>query len=312
MTFAQLLLTIGLPTFVGAILIVPAWLVPRIRDLGGVAGSALGVALGMTLVVAFMSEAGVPSLPPAQKWHMLPIIACGIVILCPVVALMDGSGELGRWLISTATGAVIGWLAVFPQMGIEGRVLLAIWVGVSFMVMSWVSHRRRGITVTLSLTIVFTALAILCWQAHQITLTLINIALACTSVIGFVSALVAEVWTRDQEGKRRSIAIGWGGAFAAASLVPLTCFCGWAYTMGDVRWIHWALVGAAPVMLVVGEMPWLNRHKGLGSSFIRVSLVCIPVALALILLFTGVALDHEEHSSETNIERLNKTFGPDY
>ncbi|MEE2908073.1 MAG: hypothetical protein VX527_09620 [Planctomycetota bacterium] len=312
MTFGQILLTIGLPTFIGAILIVPAWLVPRIRDISGLAGSALGVALGMALVVAFMAEAGVPSLPPAQKWHMLPIIACGIVILCPVVVLMDGSGEFGRWLISVATGAVIGWLAVFPQMDIFGRVLLGIWVGVSFMVMSLVSHRRRGITVTLSLTIVFTALAILCWQAHQITLTLINVALAATSGIGFVSALVAEVWTRDEEGNRRSIAIGWGGAFAAASLVPLTCFCGWAYTMGDVRWIHWALVGAAPTMLIIGELPWLKRHTGLGSSFVRVSMVCIPVALALVLLFTGARWDDESQSTETNIERIEHTFDSDY
>ncbi|MDG2423160.1 MAG: hypothetical protein P8M22_04190 [Phycisphaerales bacterium] len=304
MTFGQLLLTIGLPTFVGAILIVPAWLVPRVRDISGLAGSALGVALGMALVVAFMAEAGVPDLPPAQKWHMLPIIACGIVILCPVVAIMDGSGEIGRWLISIAAGAIIGWLAVFPNMDILGRILLGVWVGVSFMVLSWVSHHRRGITVTLSLTIVFAALAILCFHSHFITLTLINGALAATAGVGFVSALVAEVWTLDKEGKRRSIAIGWGGAFAAASLVPLTCFCGWAYTIGDVDWIHWALVGAAPTMLGLGELPGLHHRHGLGSSFVRVSMVCIPVALGLILVFTGVSGQEEPEGSHTNIEMM--------
>ncbi len=304
MSIGQLLLTIGLPTLVGAILIVPAWLVPRIREISGLAGSALGVALGMALVVAFMCEAGVPSLPPEQKWHMLPIIACGIVILCPVVAIMDGSGELGRWLISIASGAIIGWLAVFPQMDLLGRILLGVWVGLSFMVLSWVSHRRRGITVTLSLTIVFTAMSLLCFESHFITLTLINGALAATAGVGFASALIAEVWTRDEEGKRRSIAIGWGGAFAAASLVPLACFCGWAYTIGDVMWIHWGLVGAAPVMLLFGELPGFHQRHGLVSSFLRVGLVCIPVAVALVLVFTGIDSDDESDGSETHIEMM--------
>jgi hypothetical protein len=307
MTVGQFFFTIGLPTLIGAILIVPAWLVPRIRDLGGVAGSALGVALGMALVIAFMTEAGVPSLPPAQKWHMLPLIACGIVILCPVIAVMEGSGELGRWLISIASGGVIGWLAAFPQIDILGRALLGAWVGISFMVLSWVSHRRRGITVTLTLTIVFAALGILCEKSHFITLTLINFALAATAGVGFISALVAEVWTRDKEGHRRSIAIGWGGAFAAASLVPLVTFCGWAYS--DVHWIQWCLIGLAPLMLGLGEIPGFSQRHGLCSSFLRVGLVCIPVALGLVILYTSDSVGTEQFGEKSNIHQLEHHFG---
>ena len=191
MSFAQILFTIGLPMLVGAILIVPAWLLPRIRVLSGIAGSALGVALGMALVVAFMAEAGVPSLPPGQKWHMLPILACGIVILCPVVAMVDGSGEVGRWLISIASGGIIGWLAVFPGLDLLGQILLGVWVGISFMVISWVSHRRRGVTVALSITLVFAALSILCMQAHFITLTLIA-GIVGDIGIAFVTAFIGE------------------------------------------------------------------------------------------------------------------------
>ena len=314
MSFAQILFTIGLPMLVGAILIVPAWLLPRIRVLSGIAGSALGVALGMALVVAFMAEAGVPSLPPGQKWHMLPILACGIVILCPVVAMVDGSGEVGRWLISIASGGIIGWLAVFPGLDLLGQILLGVWVGISFMVISWVSHRRRGVTVTLSITLVFAALSILCMQAHFITLTLIAGALSATSGIAFVTAFISERWgpevpvdssavsDDDSTLPTRSLAIGWGGAFAVASLVPLVAFCGWAYNVGDVNWVHWGLVAGAPLMLGIGELPGVHHRDGFWWFLVRVGLVAVPIVLSLTLLFSGAGLDAD--SGDGDIDHM--------
>lgn len=318
MSFLQIMWTVGFPALIGAVIIVPAWLLPRIRGLSGLTGSALGVALGMALVIAFMTEAGIPSLPPSQKWHMLPILACGIVILCPVVALVDECGELGRWLISIASGAIIGWLAVFPGLGLVGQILLGFWVGISFMVISWVSHRRRGVTVTLSITLVFSALSILCMEAHFITLTIIAGALAATSGVGFVTALYSEIWGPtvqpgpivfpgdESELPSRSLAIGWGGAFAVASIIPLVAFCGWAYNVGDVNGIHWGLVAAAPLMLCIGELPGMNRRSGFWWFLVRVGLVALPIALALALYFSGIDLD--SGSTEDNIQRTDYMF----
>lgn len=314
MSFGQIFFTVGFPALVGAILIIPAWLLPRIRVLSGVTGSALGVALGMALVVAFMTESGIPSLPPAQKWHMLPIIACGIVILCPMVAIGDGSGEVGRWLVSIASGGIIGWLAVFPGLDLAGQILLGVWVGVSFMVLSWVSHRRRGVTVTLSITLVFTALSILCMQAHFITLTLIAAALAATSGIGFATAFISERWGPEisagsstipgdeSQLPTRSLAIGWGGAFAVASIIPLVAFCGWAYNTGDVNWIHWGLIAGAPLMLGIGELPGVHHRDGFWWFLVRVALVALPIVLSLSLLFSGAGLDSDV--DESNIDHM--------
>lgn len=320
MSFEQILFAVGFPALVGGILIVPAWLVPRIRILSGVTGSALGVGLGMALVVAFMAEAGIPTLPPAQKWHMLPILACGIVILCPVVAIVDGSGELGRWLIGIASGGIIGWLAVFPGLDLLGQILLGVWVGISFMVISWVSHKRRGVTVTLSSTLVFAALSILCMQAHFITLTLIAGALSATSGIGFVTAFISEVWgpkvsyaspvfpVDESELPSRSLAIGWGGAFALASIIPLVAFCGWAYNVGDVSWLHWGLVAGAPLMLGIGELPGLHKKDGFWFFLVRVGLVAVPIVLALTLFFTGASLDEDADTGEDNIDRMHYMY----
>ncbi|MBG84985.1 MAG: hypothetical protein CMJ40_10645 [Phycisphaerae bacterium] len=317
MSFGQILFAIGLPAMVGAILIVPAWLVPRIRRLSGLTGSALGVALGMALVVAFMAEAGIPSLPPDQKWHMLPILTCGIVILCPVVAIVDGSGEMGRWLISIASGGIIGWFAVFPGLDLLGQILLGVWVGISFMVISWVSHRRRGVTVTLSITLVFAALSILCMQAHFITLTLIAGALSATSGIGFVTAFISERWgpevpvgspvfpEDESELPSRSLAIGWGGAFAVASIIPLVAFCGWAYNVGDVTWLHWGLVAGAPLMLGIGELPGLHHREGFWWFLVRVGLVALPIVLALTLFFTGAGLGADSDTGGDGIDYMH-------
>ena len=313
MSFAQILFTIGLPMLVGAILIVPAWLLPRIRVLSGIAGSALGVALGMATVVAFMAEAGVPSLPPGQKWHMLPILACGIVILCPVVAMVDGSGEVGRWLISIASGGIIGWLAVFPGLDLLGQILLGVWVGISFMVISWVSHRRRGVTVTLSITLVFAALSILCMQAHFITLTLIAGALSATSGIAFVTAFISERWgpevpvdssavsDDDSTLPTRSLAIGWGAPSRWHRLF---------------RWLHSAdgpttsetSTGStgdwwpAPLMLGIGELPGVHHRDGFWWFLVRVGLVAVPIVLSLTLLFSGAGLDAD--SGDGDIDHM--------
>ena len=69
-------------------------------------------------------------------------------------------------------------------------------------------------------------------------------------------------------------------------------------------WIHWGLVGAAPVMLLFGELPGFHQRHGLVSSFLRVGLVCIPVAVALVLVFTGIDSDDESDGSETHIEMM--------
>ena len=171
MTFEQLLLPLGLPTLISVLIIVPAWILPRFRTVAGIPGSALGVALGLSLVVCFMVEVGLPSVPPLFKWHMLVIIAGGVTVLCPVMGLLDGSGGIGRWLIAIAAGAISGWLAVFPGMDLEHRLLLGIWVGGSFLSLSYVSHHARGQTVNLAVTITFAGLVALCFEAKWITLT---------------------------------------------------------------------------------------------------------------------------------------------
>ncbi|MCH2132878.1 MAG: hypothetical protein MK116_03915 [Phycisphaerales bacterium] len=310
MTFGELLLTVGLPTLVGAILIVPAWVIPRIRKTAGIAGSALGVALGLGVAIAFMTVADIPSLPPTQKWHMLPIIACGVTVLCPVVAMVDGSGELGRWLIGIASGAIIGWLAVFPNMDLFMRILLGVYVAMTFMVLSWGSHRRRGLTLNLAFTIVFTGLTLLCMKAHFITLTLIAAALSSISFVAFLSALVAAIWTRDEDGKKRFIKIGWGGAFAIAALIPMVTFCGWAYNTGDVQWVHWLLVAVAPVMLLFGELPGLSHNNRLSGFVVRIALVTAPVVIGLTLLYSGVGLDVDHADDEYNIEYFEEHMEP--
>ncbi|MCH2152499.1 MAG: hypothetical protein MK089_04085 [Phycisphaerales bacterium] len=300
MPIGQILLTIGLPALIGALFIIPAWVLPKFRYTAGIAGSALGVALGLALVVSFMAEAGVPSLPPAQKWHMLPVLACGITLLCPVIAMVDGSGEIGRWLIAIGSGGIIAWLAIFPGMDLLLQILLGVWIALSFISLSWVSHRRRGLTVNLAYTIAFTGISILCMEAKFITLTLIAGALSATSGVAFASALVAIIWTRDKEGKRRAIAIGWGGAFSLAALLPLMAFCGWAYNVGDVEPVHWLLVCSAPILLGLFELPGLHQLKH-GTGFVlRITAVTIPVLLAIILLYSGAPLDGDDSGYNLN------------
>ena len=300
MPIGQILLTIGLPALIGALFIIPAWVLPKFRYTAGIAGSALGVALGLALVVSFMAEAGVPSLPPAQKWHMLPVLACGITLLCPVIAMVDGSGEIGRWLIAIGSGGIIAWLAIFPGMDLLLQILLGVWIALSFISLSWVSHRRRGLTVNLAYTIAFTGISILCMEAKFITLTLIAGALSATSGVAFASALVAIIWTRDKEGKRRAIAIGWGGAFSLAALLPLMAFCGWAYNVGDVEPVHWLLVCSAPILLGLFELPGLHQLKQ-GTGFVlRITAVTIPVVLAIILLYSGAPLEGDDGGYNLN------------
>ena len=338
MSISQLILTIGLPALIGAMFIVPAWVLPRFRYTAGIAGSALGVALGLALVVSFMLEAGVPSLPPAQKWHMLPVLACGVTLLCPIIAMVDGSGELGRWLIAIGSGGIIGWLAVFPgsdhfftftttwmfayseasssassasfSMDIPLKLLLGFWIALSFISLSWVSHRRRGLTVNLAYTIVFTGISILCMEAKFITLTLIAGALAATCGVAFASALVAIIWTRDKQGERRAIAIGWGGAFSLAALLPLVAFCGWAYNVGEVEPIHWLLVCSAPILLGLFELPGLHQLKQGPGFVLRIAAVTIPVVLAVVLLHSGAQLDGDDADGGYNMNDYESAVMP--
>ena len=317
MPIGQILLTIGVPALIGALFIVPAWVLPRFRYTAGIAGSALGVALGLALVVAFMVESGIPSLPPAQKWHMLPVLACGITMLCPVIAMVDGSGEVGRWLIAIGAGGIIGWLAVFPGMDLLLQVLLGVWVGLSFISLSWVSHRRRGLTVNLAYAIVFTGVSILCMEAKFITLTLIAGALAATCGVAFASALVAIIWIRDHDpdmplaaGQRRAIAIGWGGAFSLAAILPLVAFCGWAYNVGEVEAIHWLLVCSAPILLGLLELPGLHTMEKLGGFILRIMVVTIPVLLAIVLLYSGAQLDSNDVEGGYNLDDYESAVMP--
>ncbi len=121
MSPVEVLQFIGLPVVVATgIVLMGWWLLPskRLQPLGAI------IAIGVSSLVAFSLQDGIPSIPPQEKWHWL-IITSTIVALMACVYPLFKSWDKLIVLQATIAGIIAAVFMQFPnQNGLIERIII--------------------------------------------------------------------------------------------------------------------------------------------------------------------------------------------
>jgi len=239
--------------------------------LGWVAALALGGGFIAGLLVVL---GGWPGWPPRERWMwLLPIASAAIA--AGIVMGFVGRGALVRAIIAVFLSAAIAWM-IQPLPAVEApwrvRAIAGAGVLLWWIALEPLAQHRAGALLPAALCITFAGLSMIILEARFANLSLAtSAAAAALGAITFVALL------------QRRLSFAHGGTLVAAALLVSISVVGWMYRArgASVTALHFILIGAAPLMLWLGELPIVRRRAAGQATLIRLALVAGPVAAAI-------------------------------
>jgi len=262
MNLNEILLFVGLPVVVATVIILMGGIIPALKNYRSVVAI---VALGISCMVAFVLQEGVPTVPPQQKWHWLVLTVIAVWGLACIYPWFKKWDDLIVFQAMIA-GLIAAIIMQFPsQDSVLYRVL------VFFMVL-FVSVGLRRITIPAwHLYVVswwvLVGLSVLALQASFAKLAFFSGAMSAVAAALCVLHLI-------KPGETKSIQMVFGVLIVGCSL------CGLAYDQSEQ--IHQAVWFLPMIGIPISSIAFLLFQKKKYAAIISLGVVDLFVCAAVI------------------------------
>ncbi len=282
---AQLLLAVGLPAAVCAVILYAAWvpgatLGPRpgrgFLPPRGAWGGALGFAA--SFMIASLAAGSYPRLPPLESWHW-------IVHLVPVAAavgLLESSPRLAgpwRWalLLLLACGCAIALVGVWVENHVTWRIVTAAVVLGLCAGLSGPGRRLSGASLPLCLWAAATTAAVVLLASGNARFAQLSGALSAS-----LGGAVVLAWWRP------AIAPLAGAVPVVSVALAGLLLSGYFVTWTDIPAWPFILTAAAPLAVRAGDLPPASRLRPSRRALVRLGavglLIAGPLSVSLVRL----------------------------
>jgi CDP-diglyceride synthetase len=282
----DLLLRAALPSFAAAAVVLALFALPG-KSWCAALGGALALPAGLAAAKYFRPET-FPWRPeePGPAWQWLPAAALAALALGLVARLPRLPASVG-FLLRAAACAGAAWLVLPADLWTERSwlqpafilVLLAEW-----QVLEAAAERAPGGAVPLGLALVFLGGSAVLIHAHSARFAEMALMVAAA----LVGIAVVAWW------KRTAAAAVVPGV---AVLLPGLLLSGHAETFSDVPWTSFALLGLAPLALVLTLVPPVSWLGGVPLRLVQLALLLAPVGVAVALAMQAETLEFARHDS---------------
>lgn len=244
-----LLLGIALPAFLSFGLVIAT------RKSGG---GATGTALACAFLTAWLAERGGFEVPGSERWHAVAAVLIAVGFLSPWLAVLQGRmpRALASWLACLVLGAALGRWVAFPGWTPFHAWALGGTTAIVGIAAEWCADRRHGASIPAALGVAVGAEACLLALSGFFSLALPAAALS-VALLGTGVAIRDTAAARDDASPRT---IAGGGALTAIVALTLLAFAGWSYNYSPIEPWMWLTPVAAPLMLLIPEVPALSRR----------------------------------------------------
>ena len=262
---------VGIPTAIAAIVLLSALLVGPLRRRPGLADAALAVCLPCSAFITFMFEKGLPTLPPEQKWLIVPwVLLCAAALGVAARALAPrGNGSMQCLLAAAAAGGLGGWPLVLPGLdSLDASVTLGLQLGLGVLLLGAVARSGRPVTCMIGAWACAALLSLTLLISANITMGLAAGAVSATAAVGAVGLSLFR-------GSAPAGRVGVGTAASLAVTLVIFLVVGQAYDYsmdGIAAWRWWLCL--MPLALLV-LLPGGKR------SSLALTAVLVPTVVAL-------------------------------
>jgi len=269
----QALWAVGLPGGCMAIVLAIALLLGPLRRKAGIADAALALCIPGAAFITFLVEKGLPSLPPEQKWLILPWTFLIAGVLGLVATAIGGRKCPGAMAVlgAAAVGGAGGlWLALPGIDTVDARISIALELGIAVLVLAAVMRQGRPVLTCVALWGAATALSLTLASSANITLAMAAGAIAVTVAVAGVLLSIAP----SSAPKQR---LGVGAAIACATTLMMLLIVGRIYdnSLDGIATWRWLLVIGGPAVLLL--VPFATT---LGRKSVALVGVLLPAAVA--------------------------------
>jgi len=265
---------VGIPVAVATVLVFLSWAMTttnRREPMGAI------VALGIASFIAFVLQEGIPTLPPAQKWHWLILSLFAVWALACIYPCFKKWDEL-IVLQAIIAGILVSVLMQFPaQQDLLFRVLI-------FVMVLFVSLGLRRVTVPawhmyLVVWMLLAGISILALQASFAKLAFFTGAMSAVSA----ALCVLQLW-KPRVTKSIQMVLG--------VIVVGSSMCGFAYDQGEAAQ---RMVWFLPLLSVpFSALAYLLLTKKKYGALVSLGTVVVFIAFAVLWsLYTTPIMDDE-------------------
>ncbi len=224
----------------------------------------------MGFLLSFVAQEGWWWRGAPARWHGVAALALAATMLALMAAVLPKRRwTVGAWaVLAGGLGTLLiglpGVDSLATRFGL-GAVILMLTVVLAPVV------RRRPVSTSVGLMVVFAALAVLLWTSHFAKLTIMTGSLA--AICGLAALTV-----RANSATR----VGISGVVCGA-LIPTLALTGYAYDYDTVPAVCWMLAVVAIAGVWIGETPVVKRLSHWATGCICVAAVVVPCVVALLL-----------------------------
>ena len=239
----------------------------------------VAVAVGAAFVVGYQHVSGWPAWPPgahteAREWLVLAIAPAAV--LTALLAALPGRAAVLGWIARILTAVAVipllvqtfirhDWALLQAVTQLDGPIAL---LGAVWLATAGLARRQPSVSLPLSLMLVAgaTGLTIMLSGSNTVGQPALSLAagLAAVSLIGLL-------W-RGRHGAAGAIDGAWP---VTAGLIVI------GVVFSELDLINALLLGAAPLLAWVGELPTLKQRKPWQRGLVQLLLVAVPLAVAL-------------------------------
>ncbi|MDA1008649.1 MAG: hypothetical protein O2800_06560 [Planctomycetota bacterium] len=241
-----------------------------------------GTAIAAVFLLAWVFDRGSFEFPGIERWHHIAAAMLIAGMISPWLGVLEDrvTDVVSAFGLSVLAGLAAAQWIHFPawtpwhDWALGGSIALVAFAG------EWISIARPGGLVPLCLGIAISAEAALLGMSGFLGLAVPAGAVALALIGGshiLQLRLIAHDGSEVTDSPVRTFA--GGGALTAGLLLVLIAFAGDSYNYTPIaRWM-WFAPAAAPMLLVIGEIPRLKRIEGVRGACMRV----IPILGACVI-----------------------------
>lgn len=259
------------PALITLIVLALAWRAwrPEAELADGRWGGAAG--FGLAFLAGFVAVAGLPHLPPTERWQWIVHLGLVAAALGVVNALRPRKPWLD-WLPSLVLAATAAVLLRHPSSDAPWTWNLGVAAAVAFLWLTLepLAQRARGVAVPLTLLLTFGATAIIILLSGFESLARLTAVLAACAAGATIVA-----W------RVPAISLAAGATAVTAAVLPGLLFLGQAYSYSEVPGICFVLPLLAPAMSGLGELPVMRRLKPPVRLLARMAAILLPLGIAV-------------------------------
>ena len=235
-------------------------------------------AIAAAFAIAFTGIAGWPSFPPLEMHNWLPFIAMGTAII-GIIATAMRRDWIVHSVLSLALILITSWLLIKtsstpPAERWAWTAALAAGLTIWWVAMELLARRNPG--PGLPILLAFFAAGSALVLADSGTISFAQLAGAVALAVGLIG--LTALWFKN-------LSLSRGAMLALAVLLMGLIFCG--HVVADVSRRDLIILGAAPLVLWLGQLPVVNRRPwrrfavGGVVMFIVLSIAVVPAIKGL-------------------------------